>query len=605
MLGTYGSFLLLLGLAALSGQAIFAVCGRRTWSRLAPAVGLAALSAIAWGTVRLPGHGTASLVAILVVGAASALFLWQRLDDLPRALRVDLPVALAGALAASLPFFVARRFGILGTGLDPDMSQHLLAAFQLAHGEGGRLISTGYPLGPHSLVVAVSALGVSFVHGFDGLSLAAAVASCLAPLELLWRLSALRRTAACLLVGLGYMAASYLVQGAVKESLEALFVLAFAIALHQLARSELVPTGAPPLLRAAPLAVLAAGTVYCYSFPGLLWLAVAAALWAAAELALRARGEIRAAASAVRAAIAPAIGAIVILAAAAGPEVGRMIRFAGFSTFNPAGPGLGNLFNRISPLEALGIWPSGDFRVEPGGGFAPAPLFWLGSALALAVLAVGLAWWLSRREVAVPAALAAAALLILYSLASGTPYQEAKAIAIASPLAILIAVRPVVAFAPARPGHGPAMIAAAAGLAFVVGAVGSSALVLANGPVGPATWGPALRELHAAVGRRSTLVLASHELLDDEHGRDFLVWELRGSRVCVRPSGAPSGGPPPRGVGYVVTSGSGARPPFTALSVDRRAGPYVLWARRPPPAGNGRCPLIVPGGGRRANPAPG
>src|SRR5207249_3239239 len=176
VLGTYGSFLLLLGLAALSGQAIFAVCGRRTWSRLAPAVGLAALSAIAWGTVRLPGHGTASLVAILVVGAASALFLWRRLDDLPRALRVDLPVALAGALAASLPFFVARRFGILGTGLDPDMSQHLLAAFQLAHGEGGRLISTGYPLGPHSLVVAVSALGVSFVHGFDGLSLAAAVA---------------------------------------------------------------------------------------------------------------------------------------------------------------------------------------------------------------------------------------------------------------------------------------------------------------------------------------------------------------------------------------------------------------------------------------------
>src|SRR5207249_8277265 len=91
-------------------------------------------------------------------------------------------------------------------------------------------------------------------------------------------------------------------------------------------------------------------------------------------------------------AIAPAIGAIVILAAAAGPEVGRMTRFAGFSTFNPAGPGLGNLFNRISPLEALGIWPSGDFRVEPGGGFAPAPLFWLGSALALAVLAVGVAW---------------------------------------------------------------------------------------------------------------------------------------------------------------------------------------------------------------------
>src|SRR5205814_10565911 len=126
----------------------------------------------------------------------------------------------------------------------------------------------------------------------------------------------------CVRAALADMAASYLVQGAVKESLEALFVLASSIALHQLARSELVRAGAPPLLRAAPLAVFAAGTVYCYSFPGLLWLAIAAAVWAAAELALRARGEIRAAGSAVRAAIAPAVGGIAILAAAAGPEVG-------------------------------------------------------------------------------------------------------------------------------------------------------------------------------------------------------------------------------------------------------------------------------------------
>ena len=43
-----------------------------------------------------------------------------------------------------------------------------------------------------------------------------------------------------------------------------------------------------------------------------------------------------------------------------------------FETFDPDGAGLGNLFNRISPLEALGIWPSGDFRIDPGDGFAPA-----------------------------------------------------------------------------------------------------------------------------------------------------------------------------------------------------------------------------------------
>jgi hypothetical protein len=605
VLGTYGSFLLIFGLAALSGQAIFALCGLRTWSALSPAVGLAALTAIAWGTVRLPGQGTASLVAIVAVGAASALYLRGRLEDLGTALLLTAPLGLAAVLAASLPFFVERRFGILGTGLDPDMSQHLLVAFQLAHGEGGRLIAAGYPLGPHSLVVALSALGVSLVHGFDGLTLAAAVASCLAPLAILWRLSAPRRIAACLLVGLGYMAATYFVQGSFKESLEALFVLAFAIGLHQLATGGLFPTRSPPQLRAVPLAVLAVGTIYCYSFPGLFWLIAATAVWAAAELALRARGSLAATLAAARSSAAPLAGALVVLAAASAPEIGRMMSFAGFSTFNPAGPGLGNLFNRISPLEALGIWPSGDFRVEPGGGFAPAPTFWIGSALALAALAFGLAWWLRRRELAVPAALGGAALLILYSLAVGTPYQEAKAIAIASPLAILVAVRPVAELLRARPRGGLVTLGAAAGVAFVVGAAASSALVLANGPVGPASWGPALRGLHAVVGRRSTLVLASPELLADEHGRDFLVWELRGSRVCVQASGATSSKVPPHGVSYVITSSDGAQPPFRDLRLDRRAGPYRLWARRPLPAGNGRCPLIVPGGGARANPAPG
>ena len=48
------------------------------------------------------------------------------------ALRVGLPVALVALLAASLPFAVEGHFGILGTGFNPDMSQHLLSADRLA-----------------------------------------------------------------------------------------------------------------------------------------------------------------------------------------------------------------------------------------------------------------------------------------------------------------------------------------------------------------------------------------------------------------------------------------------------------------------------------------
>ena len=375
MLGAYASFLIVLGAAATIGQAILVACGRRGWSPLAPAVGLAALCALAWWTVRLPGEGTAALIAIAIAAAGSALFLRGRLTGAGAGLRRDLVVALAALLVASLPFIVEARFGILGTGLNPDMSQHLFAADRLAAGDSERLIAEGYPLGPHAIVVAVAALGPSTVEAFNGLMLAVAVAACLAPLALLDGLSDWRRAGAALCIGLAYLVAASFVQGSFKETLQALFVLGFAIAL--LRPAQALPTGeggAPATLAAVPLAVLAIGSAYAYSFPGLAWLAGALAVWAAIELARATRrgalgpnAASRAAGGAERASVA-----VAILLLAIAPELGRMAEFASFETFDPAGAGLGNLFDRLSPLEALGIWPSGDFRVEPGDGFAPA-----------------------------------------------------------------------------------------------------------------------------------------------------------------------------------------------------------------------------------------
>ena len=128
-----------------------------------------------------------------------------------------------------------------------------------------------------------------------------------------------------------------------------------------------------------------------------------------------------------------------------------MVDFASFETFNPSGPGLGNLFNPISPLEALGIWPSGDFRLDPGDGAVPAVGFYLGELLGLLALAHGLAWWLWRHERAVPIALAVAAALFAYAHFAGTPYQAAKSIVIAAPLAMLIAARALISGGAAIP----------------------------------------------------------------------------------------------------------------------------------------------------------
>ncbi|MFL5869985.1 MAG: hypothetical protein ACJ75R_02825 [Solirubrobacterales bacterium] len=607
MAGSYASFLAVLAASALVGQAVFTVCGRRSWSHLAPAVGLAALISVAWATVRFPGHGTTALIVLGVFTAAACVVLFGRLDGLGSALRAGLPVAIGAVALGSLPFIVEQRFGILGTGLNPDMSQHLLAADRLASGGSERLIESGYPLGPHSLVVAVSQLGPNLVHAFDGLMLATAVATCLVALAALERLSAPRRIAAALLVGFAYLLASNYVQGAFKEGIEALFAMAFAVVLGDLARGWPQRQRSARVLRAMPLAVLAIGAVYAYSFTGLLWLGGTLAIWAGIEVgrAVRRGGSLQAR-RLVRLATPTAAAATGLLALAVLPEIGRMIDFAGFETFDPSGSGLGNLFNRLSPLEALGIWPSGDFRVEPGGGAVPAFAFYLGGALALVVLAYGLRWCRRAGERAVLAGFGTALALWLYGLLAGTPYQEAKALVVLSPIVMLIGVRGIAETAPDPPetrrilerrsiaylfpGRARAarekLVVGIVGAVFFVAAGLSSALALVNGPVGPTDYSPALAELRPKLGPGSTLVLAPPKLLDDEHGYDYLTWELRGHRVCVEAAGEQR---PRGGIAQVIT--------VTTDPVEPEVT-YSIHSQDVPP---GPCPLISDSA--RADPA--
>lgn len=600
-LGTYGAFVVCLGAATAVGAAILIACGRRRWSRLAPAVGLAALCPLAWWTVRLPGRGTTAIVVIAVVAALAAVYAVARVSDWPGALRRGLPVELAALALASLPFVVEHRFGVLGTGLNPDMSQHLFAVDRLAAGGSERLIEAGYPLGPHSIVVAVSSIGPNTVQAFDGLAIAIAVATCLVGLGVVERLVPSRRFAGALLVGFAYLLASTYVEGAFKESMEALLLVAFAVGLSELAAEwPLARRQGPRIARAIPLAVLAAGAVYSYSFPGLLWLAGALGVWALVALLHSARaGGVARAVAGVRSAAPTTLAALGLLGLLAAPEIGRMTDFASFETFDPAGSGLGNLFNRLSPLEALGIWPSGDFRVEPGDGAIPAFVFYLGAVVALAALAFGLLRAVRAREHALPAALGAGALLWLYSLIAGTPYQEAKALVLVAPLAMLIAVSGLLDRAPtlaearrivgrraiayAFPGRARVaklrLVAGALAVAFVAGAGISSVLALANGPVGPAGYSPALAELRTRLPGGSIAVVAPHDILADQHGADWIAWELRGNRICVVDAGDEF----PRGTSATLT---------VALDDDGAVVPLGPPERSEAPADRGPCRLI-------------
>ncbi len=601
MIGTYAAVPAVCAASLAIGQAAIALCGARRWSWLAPAVGLALLCAICWGTVRIGGDGIVSAAVVLVLVIAAIAYLWGRLEGGAEALRAGWPVALIALLAASLPFAVEGHFGILGTSFNPDMSQHLLAADRLAHGHGGQLLRQGYPLGPHAVVVALNkGLGIGLVQGFSGLTVAVAVLAPLTALAAFRDLKPAPRTAAALVVGLAYVVASYFAQGAFKETIQALFLLAFVLALREsdMAWRDLQ-------LRYIPAALIAVGSVYVYSFPGLIWLGAAAVLW----LTFRAAGGVGGRSSpAAREdeGLPPTTGpaarsiglALLVFLVGIAPEIGRMLDFHSFETFDPNGPGLGNLFGQVSPFEALGIWPSGDFRLAPGDGAVPAIGYYLGAVFATALLLYGIARSWRRRESAILAGLGAGALAYAAARAGGTPYTAAKAIEIAAPVAALTILLPLLDRSVGRVALGmreetdPPRLAPLLATVFMAGAGACSLLALANAPVGPTSFSPALYEFRALVGSGPTLVLAPDELLADQHGGPFLSWELRGGRVCIEADGEAGERPTP-GVRFVVTRGDTDPPPFPGLRVRRTAPPYVLWEVTGRVRGQSPCPLIA------------
>jgi hypothetical protein len=583
VIGTYGAVVAICVSALVIGQAAISLCGGRRWSWLAPAVGLALVLALCWATVRIPGEGAISAILVLVLTVAAVVYLRSRVEGMGEALREGWPVALGAFLACSLPFVVEGHFGILGTSFNPDMSQHLLAADRLSEGNPSQLLNQGYPLGPHAVVVALNqGLGIGLVQGFSGFTIAVAVLASLTALAAFRELPAIPRTAGALLVGLAYVVASYFAQGAFKETTQALFLLAFVLALREADRDWAELT-----LRYVPAALIAVGSVYAYSFPSLIWLGGTFVIWCLVTFAPAVGGRVRgprASSAGVPGGrpgpAARALGlAAIVFAVLVLPELGRMLDFKRFETFDPNGPGLGNLFGQVSPLEALGIWPSGDFRLAPGDGAVPAAAYYLGIAFALALLAYGLVQLWRHRESAILAGVGAAALAYYAARVAGTPYTAAKAVEIAAPLVALTILLPLlteacrVALGMREESDTRRWVLPFAAALFVAAAGLCSLLALANAPVGPTSYVSKLSEYRKLVDAGPTLVLASPQLLEEEHGEPFLAWELRGGRVCIKSTDEPS---LPPGTRFVIRDDDG----------------WTLKRVKPPP-GQSPCPLVA------------
>jgi hypothetical protein len=503
MIGTYASAALICAVSLLVGRAILSLAGRSEWSWLEPAVGFGAVLTATGAVARAPGHGKSSTLALVALIVVAAVVVWRFDYRAPRAWREGLPVAAVVLVALTIPFAVSGRWGLLGVGFNNDLGLHLAWAEWLRSGFGPAP-DPGYPLGPHGLAVATAAVpGLDLGQAFLGEIIALGVMTGLTALGALRAMTPGRRTIAAAMVALSYLGASYYAQGAFKELAEALLFLAFAIYLTTL-DARRPPEEQATLLAWLPPLALAGGIFFSYSLAGIAWPVATLTFWSLTlppvRQALRPRTLLRfLRRPLVLAALAILAVLIVVL------FVGRIGFFSNFSEVAAS-----NTYGPVSPIEALGIWPAANYRLDAAGG---AHLPGLAGTIAILALLVGVAWWVCRREPTIPIALGAGALLYLASLPTSGDYAQAKALMIVSPLAMLVAIRPLLEEFPrlGRRGRGlagpspqssaetpppaPLLRAGWAVLAvvFIGGALYSSFLVLRDAPVGPPGHGSELK----------------------------------------------------------------------------------------------------------------
>jgi len=562
MIGTYASAALICAVSLLVGRAILSLAGRDEWSWLEPAVGFGAVLTATGVVARAPGHGTSSTLALAALIVVAALVLWRGVrpsspsglektnaEDV-RPWQEGLPVALVVLVVLSIPFAVSGRWGLLGVGFNNDLGLHLAWAEWLRSGFGPAP-DTGYPLGPHGLAVATAVVpGINLGQAFLGEIIAIGVMTGLTALGALRSLSPTRRTIAAPMVALPYLAASYYAQAAFKETAEALLVLAFAIYLTTFdagrpERPEAQARGVPspgtqhrarrdvpgvgiPLAWALPPLAIAGGIFFSYSFAGIAWPVAILVLWSLTlpqvRAALRPRALLRFLFQPLTLLALGLLAGLAVLVTIVGPFGfgSSFSKVAGSNTYGP-----------VSAVEALGIWPTSNYRLDAEGG---AQLPWLAGAIAILALLVGVAWWVRRREATIPIALGASALLYLVSLPSAGDYSQAKALMIMAPLAMLVIIRPLLT--EWWQGRGLLRIGwALLAVVFISGAVYSSFLALRDAPVGPPGHGAELKAFLPIVKGQPVLYggqdrYAAYELL----GADTHVPLVEFPDLAVSPS---------------------------------------------------------------------
>lgn len=401
-----GPLLLPVGFGVVSLTSQFAVLSTATASLAAPAVVVLAVAGFALALPRRPplAAGVPAGVAVAVFAAFGAPVLASGRATFAGYIKLDDTATYFAMLDRAL------TSGYNLSGLPPSTYEATVATS----------LGVGYPLGSflplgiaHELVRADIAWlwqpYISFLAALTALGLYELAGAIV-------RSRALRALVACF----GAQAAllyGYALWGGVKELATALLVVAVA--------ALVVPAASARARGVLPLAVVCAAALGVESLGGGVWLVVTGLAFVLTCLVGRRTDG-----------LVPIGSFALSTAVLAIPAADAAVKFLPATGSFTSSSELANLFHPLSKLQALGVWPSGDFRVDPhdlDSTYALLAIVALAAVAALVVAVRARAW-------GVLIAVATAAVGGAVYVGGGSPWIGGKALAVVSPVVLGLAL---------------------------------------------------------------------------------------------------------------------------------------------------------------------
>jgi hypothetical protein len=257
------------------------------------------------------------------------------------------------------------------------------------------------------------------------------------------------------------------------------------------------------------MALITAAMVPVYSLPGIAWLALTAGIWVVAHLLrIRAESGREGVRRVVRDSMRIVVPAAALLVVVGLIELPKVIDFFQSGSIENVADTNSKLRYVVSPLETLGIWPSGNWLLGTHD-FSHDWLYWLFGLIGIAGLVLGLVWWTERRSYAVPATVVSGIVVYLLTkyIENGGLYILAKAVVVPASVVMLLVVVALLA-----PGGGPGRRVFA--VVFIALAAYSSFLALRDTIVASTNRLEQLARFRGAVAGQSVLALTSDRFTD-------------------------------------------------------------------------------------------